>query len=155
MCKTASNIKKLLRKKKKNVTPTGGTASIVTPDSGTASLVSSTHQLETGAGPGIVITTPMNEALTSTQQAPETGVQGPSANQSGIRVGDVVDTLESILGVLKEVSAPFAPLHAAVGGVIECIHIYKVGFGLLTWNSKLISYIESIRKYKGTSRCCR
>ncbi|KIK64684.1 hypothetical protein GYMLUDRAFT_399028 [Collybiopsis luxurians FD-317 M1] len=42
-----------------------------------------------------------------------------------MRAGDVVDTLESVLGVLKEVSAPFTPLQAAVGGVIECIHIYK------------------------------
>ncbi|KIK64752.1 hypothetical protein GYMLUDRAFT_400339 [Collybiopsis luxurians FD-317 M1] len=125
MGKTVSYIKKRFQKKGKNVTPTGGTASIVAPDSGTALQVSSTHQPDTGPGPGNEITTPMNEALTSNQPAPETGLKGPSTNQSGVRAGDVVDTLESVLGVLKEASAPFAPLHAAVGGVIECIHIYK------------------------------
>lgn len=38
----------------------------------------------------------------------------------------VLDTIDSLLKVVKEVSVPFAPLQAAVGGICECISIYKV-----------------------------
>ena len=38
----------------------------------------------------------------------------------------VLDTIDSLLKVVREVSVPFAPLQAAVGGICECINIYKV-----------------------------
>ncbi|KIK62245.1 hypothetical protein GYMLUDRAFT_553956 [Collybiopsis luxurians FD-317 M1] len=58
---------------------------------------------------------------------PESGtvLQMPSINQSTTGSGAIIDTLETALVVLKEVSAVFTPLQAAVGGVVECIHIYK------------------------------
>ncbi|KAE9386189.1 hypothetical protein BT96DRAFT_1006341 [Gymnopus androsaceus JB14] len=37
----------------------------------------------------------------------------------------IVDTLDTVLKVLKEASAPLPPLQAAVGGVCECISLYK------------------------------
>lgn len=39
----------------------------------------------------------------------------------------IVDTLDTVLKVLKEASVALPPLQAAVGGVCECISIYKVG----------------------------
>ncbi|KAF5378048.1 hypothetical protein D9757_011519 [Collybiopsis confluens] len=61
--------------------------------------------------------------------APEPGnaqLQVSSTDQSlTFTSKTVVDTLETTLTVLKEVSAAFPPLQAAVGGVIQCIHIYK------------------------------
>ncbi|KAF5365041.1 hypothetical protein D9757_013092 [Collybiopsis confluens] len=65
----------------------------------------------------------------SSTPAPEPGnpqLQVPSTDQSlTITSKTVVDTLETSLNVLKEVSAVFPPLQAAVGGVIQCVHIYK------------------------------
>ncbi|KAE9384925.1 hypothetical protein BT96DRAFT_1026748 [Gymnopus androsaceus JB14] len=37
----------------------------------------------------------------------------------------IVDTLDTVLKLLKEASAALTPLQAAVGGVCECISIYK------------------------------
>ncbi|KAF5351487.1 hypothetical protein D9757_013235 [Collybiopsis confluens] len=62
----------------------------------------------------------------STPDIPETrnAEQAPPAVTSGA-VNTALDTLETMLGVLKEVSVVFPPLQAVVGGVVECFNIYK------------------------------
>ncbi|KIK49817.1 hypothetical protein GYMLUDRAFT_253532 [Collybiopsis luxurians FD-317 M1] len=119
--------KKLFGKKKnQKPTLTGNVASAAAPDSGTASQVSSAYQSDTGPAPGAGVISPKSGTASSAPPAElETGSQVSSTKQAGIGSGAVLDTFETVLGVLKEVSVPFAPLQAAVGGVIECIHIYK------------------------------
>ncbi|KIK49740.1 hypothetical protein GYMLUDRAFT_667327 [Collybiopsis luxurians FD-317 M1] len=127
MRRTANKVKKFFGKKKnQKTTLAGNVASAAAPDSGTASQVSSTYQSDTGPGPAAGVISPKGETASSAPPAElETGSQVSSTKQAGIGSGAVLDTFETVLGVLKEVSGPFAPLRAAVGGVIECIHIYK------------------------------
>ncbi|KIK51267.1 hypothetical protein GYMLUDRAFT_404491 [Collybiopsis luxurians FD-317 M1] len=105
MRKTAIKVKKFFGKKKnQKATLAGNVASTDAPDSGTASQVPSTYQSDTGPEPGVGVTSQSRTA--------------PSAQPAELGT-------EFVLAVLKEVSAPFTPLQAAVGGIIECIHIYK------------------------------
>lgn len=50
--------------------------------------------------------------------------QGPVESQGFGTI--IIDTVDSLLKVLREVSTPYPPLLAAVGGICECIDIYKV-----------------------------
>ncbi|KAE9386283.1 hypothetical protein BT96DRAFT_981789 [Gymnopus androsaceus JB14] len=63
----------------------------------------------------------------------------------------IVDTLDTVLKVLKEASAPFPPLQAAVGGVCECISLYKNVSGnteqLKSLANDLISRTTFLRPY--------
>ncbi|KAF5363003.1 hypothetical protein D9757_013370 [Collybiopsis confluens] len=70
--------------------------------------------------------TPIESRSSTFTPEPGNAQQVSSTNQSlTITSKTVVDTLETTLNVLKEVSVFFPPLQAAVGGVIECIYIYK------------------------------
>lgn len=71
-----------------------------------------------------------NEKLTQSRCA------SPRDVTSSLRVPDfdnyeesgtiVLDTIDCILKVVKEVSAPFTPLQAAIQGICDCFRIYKV-----------------------------
>lgn len=50
----------------------------------------------------------------------------PDARQEHQGTGAIVDILNTVLKVAKEVSVTFPPLQAAIAGVCECIDIYKV-----------------------------
>lgn len=55
------------------------------------------------------------------------GTPTPGGRQEQQSTGTtIVDVLNTVLKVAKEVSATFPPLQAAIGGVCECIDIYKV-----------------------------
>ncbi|KIK57875.1 hypothetical protein GYMLUDRAFT_246535 [Collybiopsis luxurians FD-317 M1] len=126
MHKTNIKVKKLFRKKKnQKATLAGNVAFTDAPDSGTALQVLSTYQLDTGPEPGVGVTSQSGTASSAQLAEQETELQVSCAKQSGLESGAVLDTFETVLGALKEVSGPFAPLWAAVGSVIECIHIYK------------------------------
>ncbi|KAF5337758.1 hypothetical protein D9757_015040, partial [Collybiopsis confluens] len=69
---------------------------------------------------------PIGSRSSTPAPEPENAQQVSSTNQPlAITSKTVVDTLETTLGILKEVSAAFPPLQAGVGGVIECIRVYK------------------------------
>ncbi|KIK59175.1 hypothetical protein GYMLUDRAFT_245596 [Collybiopsis luxurians FD-317 M1] len=127
MRKTAVKVKNFFEEKKsKKALLTGNVASAAAAsDSGTASQVPSTYQSDTGPEPGVGVTSQSRSASLAQPAELETELQISSTKQSGLGSGAVVDTFETVLGVLKEVSAPFTPLQAAVGSIIECIHIYK------------------------------
>jgi hypothetical protein len=156
MRKTSIKVKKFFEEKKnKKATLTGNVASAAVPDSGTTSQIFVPYQSDPGSRIRVGVTSPRSGAASSAAPAElETGLQVSSTKQSGIGSGAIVDTFETVLGILKEVSAPFTPLQAAVGGVIECIHIYKVGSRPLTRNDSLICYIASIWKYRDPSSSC-
>ncbi|KAF5362819.1 hypothetical protein D9757_014260 [Collybiopsis confluens] len=70
--------------------------------------------------------TPIGSRSSTPAPEPANAQQVSSTTQSlTVTSKTVVDTLETTLNILKEVSAIFPPLQAAVSGVIECVHIYK------------------------------
>ncbi|KAF5371921.1 hypothetical protein D9757_011498 [Collybiopsis confluens] len=70
--------------------------------------------------------TPTGSRSSTPAPEPENAQQVSSTNQPlAVTSKTVVNTLDTTLGILKEVSAAFPPLQAAVGGVIECIRVYK------------------------------
>ncbi|KAE9396227.1 hypothetical protein BT96DRAFT_977606 [Gymnopus androsaceus JB14] len=81
------------------------------------------------------VPTPMPDASPTLQVQADTSIaagnklestSGPkSPKHQGIR-STIVDTLDTVLKVLNEASAPLPPLQAAIGGVCECISLYKV-----------------------------
>ncbi|KAF5371936.1 hypothetical protein D9757_011493 [Collybiopsis confluens] len=70
--------------------------------------------------------TPTGSQSSTPASEPENAQEVSSTNQPlAVTSRTVVDNLDTTLGILKEVSAAFPPLQAAVGGVIECIRVYK------------------------------
>ncbi|KAF5371914.1 hypothetical protein D9757_011496 [Collybiopsis confluens] len=70
--------------------------------------------------------TPTGSQSSTPASEPENAQEVSSTNQPlAVTSKTVVDNLDTTLGILKEVSAAFPPLQAAVGGVIECIRVYK------------------------------
>ncbi|KAF5373379.1 hypothetical protein D9757_009755 [Collybiopsis confluens] len=126
--------KKVLDKyRSRSVTPTGTGPSTLAPAADHRS------QVEVSSTPGSRPSTPtaqVNTTLDTAGRTPETDnlqsqVVVPEVadltptSETTFTTRAVVDTVETALGVLKEVSAAFPPLQAVVGGVIECINIYK------------------------------
>ncbi|KIK64340.1 hypothetical protein GYMLUDRAFT_240898 [Collybiopsis luxurians FD-317 M1] len=154
MRKITTQVKKFFGKKKNQNVILTGNASPAAPEYGTVLQAPFTNQSDIVEGRTAVglVTPSLTSALpalhirmqglsTNQQEAaviPESRIstssgtpnlraesQGPSTTRFPIASGTVVDTLETTLMVLKEISVPFAPLQGAVGGIIECIHIYK------------------------------